>query len=88
MIPAIAAGVCAPGCGAVVAAIGGGPLLGGLTVAAALGYGIYTSLTRNKEEEFEDAQEEPEPRRIVVTVSRYDGSGDEGRKGGDSSSFL
>lgn len=70
-----AAGLCAPGCGAAVAAIAGGPVLGAVSMAAAVGYGIY-SLATGKSEKFEDAIEgeieDAEPPSPVVKVARHD----------------
>lgn len=63
-----AAGLCAPGCGAVVTALGGGPLLGAVSVAAAIGYSLYT--LSSKEEEFQDAEEEKQPVGVVKVAKR------------------
>ena len=52
----LAAGLCAPGCGAIASAIVGGPVLGAVSMVAAVGYGIY-SLATGEKENFQDAIE-------------------------------
>ena len=87
-----AAGLCAPGCGAVVSALAGGPVLSAVSMAAAVGYGIYTLASgKGSEAEgaFEDAiegeaDELPPP---VVKVARQDGTSLRAEQP-DSSSFL
>jgi hypothetical protein len=85
----LAAGLCAPGCGAVVSAIAGGPVLGAVGAVAAVGYGIY-SLTVSKDDgsEFVDAVEEDPV--VVVQIAPNGGATNKERKRdkGDSSSFL
>lgn len=64
----LAAGLCAPGCGAIASAIAGGPVLGAVSMVAAVGYGIY-SLANGNKDTFEDAiegdGEDPSPVCVV-----------------------
>jgi len=89
----LAAGLCAPGCGAVVSAIAGGPVLGAVSAVAAVGYGIY-SLTHggvdSKNSEFLDAIEENDdllPSTGIVKIAPNGGKLTD-EKFYDSSSFL
>jgi hypothetical protein len=64
----LAAGLCAPGCGAIASAIAGGPVLGAVSMVAAVGYGIY-SLASGEKDTFQDAiegdGEDPDPVCVV-----------------------
>lgn len=86
-----AAGLCAPGCGAVVSALAGGPILGAVSVAAAIGYGIY-ALSSKPEAEFQDAVEEEEgerkPIQPVVRVAMGGGQTARLKEGEAQKSFL
>ena len=95
----LAAGLCAPGCGAVVSAIAGGPVLGAVSAVAAVGYGIYslTTSSNGKEDEFVDAVEDDvdnevagQRRQVLVQIAPNGGSTMKGgeEKFYDSSSFL
>ena len=53
----LAAGLCAPGCGAIASAIAGGPVLGAVSMVAAVGYSIYSLASSNEKENFQDAIE-------------------------------
>jgi hypothetical protein len=70
-----AAGFCAPGCVAAVSAIAGGPVLGAVGLAAAVGYGVYSlasgrdSKTDSSDDCFQDAIEEAPPHCPVVKVA-------------------
>jgi hypothetical protein len=72
-----AAGFCAPGCAAAVSAIAGGPILGAVGLAAAVGYGVYSMATgggKNDSEDFQDAIEDEDdlvPSSPVVKVARH-----------------
>jgi hypothetical protein len=87
-----AAGLCAPGCGAAIAAFAGGPILGAVSMAAAVGYGIFSFAT-GKDDKFQDAIEGesddvPAP---VVKIARYDQAAERPSAAAgttDSSSFL
>ena len=68
-----AAGLCAPGCGAIATAIAGGPVLGAVSMVAAVGYGIYSLATGDKEN-FQDAIEGEEESIVVVQVAPNGGA--------------
>ncbi len=53
----LAAGLCAPGCGAIASAIAGGPVLGAVSMVAAVGYSIYSLASSGEKEIFQDAIE-------------------------------
>jgi len=53
----LAAGLCAPGCGAIASAIAGGPVLGAVSMVAAVGYGIYSLASGGEKDNFQDAIE-------------------------------
>lgn len=85
-----AAGLCATGCGAVVSAFAGGPVLGAFSLAAAVGYGIYSI---SQKEQFEDAieGESDEPfTQGIVKVAKQDNKDAPTRASGieGSASFL
>ena len=85
----IAAGLCAQGCGAVASAFAGGPVIGAISMAAALGYGLY-SMTSSKEDDFVDAVEDEadfQPVKGIVKIAVKGGIVD-GTNLGDTSSFL
>lgn len=74
-----AAGLCAPGCGAVVSALAGGPVLGVVSLAAAVGYGLYSTMSKDKDgDKFQDAiegesgAEESFTIQAIVKVAKHD----------------
>lgn len=85
-----AAGLCAPGCGAVVSALAGGPVLGVVSLAAAVGYGLYSTMSKEKDgDRFQDAiegesgaEEPPFSIQAVVKVAKRDpaAAGEESNK--------
>ena len=85
----LAAGLCAQGCGAAVSAFAGGPVFGAISVAAALGYGIYT-MASSKEDDYMDAVEEEEPVKGFVKIAVKGGTvnGQEREIDKNTSSFL
>ena len=71
-----AAGLCAPGCGAIVSAIAGGPVLGAMSMMAAVGYGIYSYASGKGGDDFQDAVEGESDDVIkpVVVVAKQGGT--------------
>lgn len=88
-----AAGFCAPGCAAAVSAIAGGPILGAVGLAAAVGYGVYSMATgggKADSEDFQDAIEDEEdlvPSSPVVKIARHT-EGEQSTSQPDHKSFL